>query len=67
MNKKELDTFIKGVAAQYKSQREFAKVIGLSPAYVGDVLLGRREPSERFLGAIGVEKVVRYELKQPQP
>lgn len=64
MNKKELDTFIKGVAAQYKSQREFAKAVGLSPAYVGDVLLGRREPSERFLDAIGVEKVVRYELKR---
>jgi hypothetical protein len=34
---------------------------GVSPAYMSDILNGRREPGESVLRALGFRKVVRYE------
>jgi DNA-binding transcriptional regulator YdaS (Cro superfamily) len=41
-------------------QAAWAKAAGVSPAYVSDVLQGRREPGEGILRPLGVEKVVTY-------
>lgn len=41
------------------SQTVFAQLHGLSPAYVSDVLSGRREPGESMLAALGYELMVR--------
>ena len=38
--------------------RKLAGKIGLSPAYVSDVTLGRREPGPSILEVLGLEKVV---------
>ncbi len=42
------------------TQAAFAKQLGISPQYLGDVLNGRREPGGTILHAIGFERVVRY-------
>ena len=44
------------------SQYQWATKHRLSPAYVSDVLNGRREPGEKMLSALGVERVVLYRL-----
>jgi hypothetical protein len=36
---------------------------GISGAYVGDVLLGRREPAGKILDALGLIKVVTYRVR----
>lgn len=40
------------------SQRTYATRIGVSQAYLGDVLHGRRHPSERVLSALGLRRIV---------
>ena len=42
------------------SQKNWAKANGLSPAYVNDLLQGRREPTSAILEALGLEKIVYY-------
>lgn len=44
-------------------QADFAKVAGISPQYVNDVLAGRRDPGKAILDALGIEKVVTYRRK----
>jgi len=39
------------------SQRTYAKGIGVSQAYLGDVLHGRRHPGERVLSALGLRRI----------
>lgn len=41
-------------------QKAWAKINGLSPAYVSDVLSGRREPGESICRALGIRRVVSY-------
>jgi transcriptional regulator with XRE-family HTH domain len=45
------------------SQLAFARKHGLSPAYISDVLTGRRDPSKAILDAVGLERVVTYRKK----
>lgn len=42
------------------SQREWAKTHNLSPAYVSDVLKGKRGPGQSILDALGLVKRVEY-------
>lgn len=42
------------------SQAAWAKEHGMSAAYVSDVLSGRRDPGEKALKALGLERVVIY-------
>jgi hypothetical protein len=44
-------------------QRKFAEQHGFTPAYVHDVLYGKRALADRILAAIGVERLVVYRLK----
>jgi DNA-binding transcriptional regulator YdaS (Cro superfamily) len=41
-------------------QAAWAKAAGVSPAYVSDILHGRREPGESILRALEMVKVVTY-------
>jgi len=45
------------VARKYKNQREAAKAWECSPALVSAVLLGKRNPTQLMLDAIGYEPV----------
>ena len=42
------------------TQAAWAKAQGISPAYVSDVLNGRREPGPKILEAVGFHKVTAY-------
>jgi DNA-binding transcriptional regulator YdaS (Cro superfamily) len=44
------------------SQRNWAKRYDLSDAYVSDVLLGRREPADAICSALGINRVVKYQV-----
>ena len=46
------------------SQRAFAQAHQFTPAYVHDVLHGRRPPADRILDALGLERVVIYQEKE---
>jgi len=41
-------------------QKRWAKDVGVSAAYVCDVLQGRREPGDSICRGLGFERVVRY-------
>lgn len=43
-------------------QRAFAEAHNLTPAYVNDVLHGRRALADRILAAIGVERKTTYRV-----
>lgn len=43
-------------------QRRFAEAHGFSPAYVNDVLRGKRDLAERILAVIGIERVVVHQV-----
>ncbi len=42
-------------------QKAWAQQVGISPAFVSDVLRGRRDLGERIPAALGLRRVVRYE------
>lgn len=50
------------IASEYGSQKEFAKKSQMTCSYVSDIMRGNRAPSEKFLSAIGAERVVLYRL-----
>lgn len=54
---------LKRVSAAAGSQRQWALAHGISPAYVTDVLMLRREPGPLILHALGLERVVTYHRK----
>jgi hypothetical protein len=44
--------------------KEMADMDGVSPAYLSDILHGRREPGKKVLDAHGMKKCVYYEFKE---
>ena len=47
-------------AKQRGSQRTLARELGVSEAYLSDVINGRRDPGRKLLKALGLERVVDY-------
>jgi transcriptional regulator with XRE-family HTH domain len=45
------------------TQTAFAKRHSISIAYINDVLQGRRDPGDKILEALGIEKTVTYRRK----
>lgn len=43
-------------------QRKFAEAHGLTPAYVNDVVHGRRAMADRILAAIGIKRTITYQV-----
>lgn len=52
--------------AKAGSQRAFAQQYKLSAAYVNDVVRRRREPGQKILDALGVDRVVTYREKSSE-
>ncbi len=44
-------------------QTAFAKLHGISAPYISDVLNGRRDPGDKVLEAIGLERAVTYVVR----
>lgn len=42
------------------TQRQLAHQLGISPSYLGDIVQGRRPPSEAVVTALGLEVLYRY-------
>lgn len=42
----------------------WAREHDISPAYVSDVLHRRREPGEKILTALGIERVIEYRMSK---
>jgi hypothetical protein len=52
--------FLRGMVRGVGSQKEVAKLLGVSAQYVCDVLAGRREVSEKLGRALGYQRVVSF-------
>ena len=46
---------------RYGSQKALAAVIGVTPAFVCDIINGRREPSGKPVAFLGLRRVVSYQ------
>lgn len=46
-----------------RTQAAVARELGISPAYLCDILAGRREPGPSVLKALGLERKISYERK----
>lgn len=55
---------IRSEAAKHGTQKALADHLGISDAYLSDVLNGRKDPGEAILGPLGVERVVTYRRKR---
>ena len=53
-----IDALRQAIEASGLSQRTYAQNIGVSQAYVSDVLAGKRSASERVLSALGLRRIV---------
>lgn len=58
---KELVKILRAECKSAGSQRNWALGYKLSPAYICDVLQGRREPGYSILRAMGYRRIVGYE------
>jgi len=59
-----LDEFIQYLKRQMVgSQAEYAKKLGVSAQYLGDVLSKKRDPGKKILDAVGFEKTIDYHKK----
>ena len=48
------------------SQKALAEDLGVSSAFISDILLGKRQPTGKVLECLGLRRVVRYEPVGPQ-
>lgn len=46
------------------TQKATAEELGISPQYLGDILAGRREISDRVAKALGFRRVVTFEKEK---
>lgn len=60
MTAKEVRMLLLNKAQALKSREALAAQLRVSPQYLGDVILGRREPGKKILAAIGFERVTLY-------
>lgn len=48
-------------------QSRWARVAGVTPQHVNDVVRGRRTPSDALLRCLGLQRHVRYVVREPEP
>lgn len=60
LTKDELLQVLWQVVRTHGTQRQAARAFGISDAYLGDVLHGKREPGGKLLAALGYQRDVRY-------
>lgn len=60
LSAEDVRTRLREACAAAGSQQAFAASAGVSPAFVSDVLLGRRTPSDGVLIPLGLKRFVSY-------
>jgi len=61
MTAEDVRNLIRQECAAAGSARAWAVKIGISGAYVSDVLAGKREPGDSILAPLGLERIVTYQ------
>lgn len=56
--------YIRARAAEIGTQKALADKLGISDAYLSDVLNGRKEPGAAILDPLDLERVVTYRRKR---
>lgn len=64
MDKSDVIRLLEEEVKRLGSQRALADRLGVTPAYLGDVLRGRRDPGPAILEALGLEKDVIYRSRE---
>lgn len=64
MSPDEFVKYLKSLAGENGSQGALAEKLKISPAYLNDVLHGRREPGRKICEPLGFERVIRYVLRK---
>jgi hypothetical protein len=57
MTEQDVVTLVQAEATRLGSMRALAREWGISPAYVSDLLQGRRAPGPKILGPLGLRAV----------
>ena len=60
MNAETVRERLQRICAENGGQAHWARQHGISPAYVSDVINGRREPGKIILAALSLEKIIDY-------
>lgn len=53
---------LQAAVAAAGGQRRFAEACGLTPAYINDVMHGRRALADRILAALGIRRTITYQV-----
>jgi DNA-binding transcriptional regulator YdaS (Cro superfamily) len=57
---------LRAAVSNIGGQRRFAQTHGFTPAYVHDVLHGKRALADRILMAIGVKRTIIYQIEDQE-
>lgn len=60
MTKEEVIEVFQSVVKTLGSEKAAAKLLHISPAYLNDILLGRRLPGRKSLACLGLEPITAY-------
>lgn len=63
MNEQDVIERLRAAVEQAGGQRAFARSIGVTAAYVNDMLRGRRTVGEKVLTTLGIERVVTHRVE----
>lgn len=64
MDKERLVETLKLACEKVGGQGAWARERGVSATYVSDVIQGRKEPGDKVLAALGLERVVTYRWRR---
>jgi hypothetical protein len=67
MTLEEFRADLRAACAEAGSQLAWSRQTGVSTPYISDVLSGRREPGQKLLDALDMDKVVDYRRRNRKP
>lgn len=66
MNKQQVIIYLTGKVVEAHSQKALAEKIQVTPSFLNDVLMGKRNPTGKILDYLGLEKVTIYRKKETE-
>jgi|LakMenE01Jun11ns_1017448.scaffolds.fasta_scaffold8938381_2 hypothetical protein len=60
MDKAEFLQYLNKLVDEAGTQKALAEKLGINQAYLSDILAERRDPADKILTALGMERVVTY-------
>lgn len=60
MDKSKFLQYLNKLVDEAGTQKALAEKLGINQAYLSDILAGRREPADKILTALKMERVVTY-------